>query len=500
MPVCEVNHSESVDPDVMEFFRKGMRHCQSGSESEDAADLTNAIISPWNVLIYNDRISEQDAAILRRMLTSILLVWRLIICDISLRAFKVAFDNLEDCPSLKHVHFCIDCEGNDLGINISGALKGVQSFGLSCRNVGSQFPHDIASCLRQENSWKELSLCSTSGSCQGAAVIIEALAENKTLQTFTLDNMTISPDTLVRLAKMLASHSRLKEVRLNDSCRVEKAAVSALLAEERYADIFKRIHIVWPEELLWELTMLIRLEACCPRLTVKVSSSVDEGLLGEFFQAVAADNKLRSLCFDDAGDTFDALAQGIAFVVKRTKTLRELRNRMGVKHGYEHQLQFILDALKENRSINHFQMWTEMVTPEIATSLSGLLAVNDALMEINICEHPDISASNVEIILQGLRSNHSLNELTFCSYREDLEGVLEVNALLMRNTLLIEKARIFVQFGGDDNDKEGLDALMKVYSSAVFSRRLQEETGKSREAIVDEVMATLHWYWAYFAR
>ncbi|KAH6922268.1 hypothetical protein HPB50_011340 [Hyalomma asiaticum] len=157
MPVSEVNYSDMVDADVLEFFRKGKRNFQGDSESEDPADVvSDAITKPRNVLVYYEQISEQDAAILRRMLTSILPVWTLIIFDISLRAFKVAFDNLEECPSVKHFFFGIDCEGNDMGTDISGALRGVQYFGLDCRNVGSQFPHDIASYLRQENSWKEL--------------------------------------------------------------------------------------------------------------------------------------------------------------------------------------------------------------------------------------------------------------------------------------------------------------------------------------------------------
>ncbi|KAH6922669.1 hypothetical protein HPB50_017508 [Hyalomma asiaticum] len=481
MPVSEDNYSDSVDLDVLEFFRKGKRNYQGDSESEDPADVvTNAITKPWNVLVYKDRISEQDAAILRRMLTSILPVWKLIIFDIALRAFKIAFDNLEECPSVKHFFFGIDCEGNNIGTDISGALRGVQYFGLDCRNVGSLFSHDIASYLRQENLWKELFLGSTCGGDEGAAVIIEALAQNKTLRTFTLDDMTLSSDTLVRLAKMLASNSTLQKVKLNDSCRVEKAKVSALLAEERYADVFKRIDIVWPEELLSELTMLIRRETCWPRLTVKVTSSVDDGLLGEFFQAVAEDKKLCSLSFEGDGNTFDALAHEIAFVVKRTKTLRELTNSMTVRHGEEHQLQCILDALKENRSVNRFAICIEMVTPEIATSLSGLLAANDALMDITICEHSDISASIVEIILQGLRSNYALTDLTFRNVRDDLEGVLEMKALLKRNFLLIEKAVNFVLCGGDDNDKEGLDALSKVHSSGLLIRELQEETGNAR--------------------
>ncbi|KAH6922267.1 hypothetical protein HPB50_011339 [Hyalomma asiaticum] len=173
---------------------------------------------------------------------------------------------------------------------------------------------------------------------------------------------------------------------------------------------------------------------------------------------------------------------------------------MTVKHGEEHQLQCILDALKENRWINRFGTCIEMVTPEIATSLAGLLATNDALMEITICEHSDISASNLEIILEGLRSNYALTDLTFRSVRDDLEGVLEMKALLKRNFLLIEKAVNFVLCGGDDNDKEGLDALIKVHSSGLLLRKLQEETGKSREAILDEVMATLNFSCAYFAR
>ncbi|KAH6922042.1 hypothetical protein HPB50_008034 [Hyalomma asiaticum] len=458
----------------MEFFRKGKRHCQAYNEPEGPADITNAITYPWNVLRYEEQISVQDAAILRRMLSRGPPVWRLVICDISLRAFKVAFDDLEECPSLKHVHFRIDCEGNDLGTNISRALRGVRSFGLNCRSIGSQFPYDIASYIRQENSWKELFLSSTCGGNQGAAVIIEALAENTTLQIFTLDDMTLSSDTLVRLSKMLASNSTLQEVRLNESCRVEKAAVSALLAEEWYAYVFKRIQITWPEELLPELTMLICREACCPRLLVNVTSSVDERVLGEFFQAVAADRTILWLCFDDVGNTFDALADGLAFVVKHTKTLRVITNSMGVRRGEEHQLLCVLDSLKENCSVTEFVMCTESMTPEIATSLSELLILNNTLQKLIVCEDWDISASDVETVLQGLRANHTLSVLKFYSLLDDFEGIPEVEALLKRNAVLSQIAMHFVLCGGDAHDKEGLDAWMKIHPSPGCIQELEE--------------------------
>ncbi|KAL1421578.1 hypothetical protein MTO96_023013 [Rhipicephalus appendiculatus] len=252
---------------------------------------------------------------------------------------------------------------------------------------------------------------------------------------------------------MLATNSTLEMVRLGDvCCCVDVDKVWSLLAQERYAGVFQRLHILWPDELLPVLTVLIYREACPPELFFGFSSSVDEGVLREFFHAVAENKTLRRLYIES--DVFDALANGIASVVKSTRTLREIFNMTGEKPVGEHQLITILNALKENSSITDFTMGVETVTPEIATSLSELLTANKALRKLVLCWESRTSSRAGEVIVQGLRANYTLTELALCA-KFDENITRDIEELLKRNRWILAKAVDFVISGGDVSDQAG---------------------------------------------
>ncbi|XP_049513601.1 uncharacterized protein LOC119465845 isoform X8 [Dermacentor silvarum] len=304
--------------------------------------------------------------------------------------------------------------------------------------------------------------------------------------------MSLSSEILIRFAKMLASNSTLQMVDLFDVCPVEKDQVSRLLEQELYASVFKRLRIVWPEQLLPQLTRLLREQACNPELSVSVTSSVDEAILREFFDAVAEDTTLRMLQFYPREDVFDALADGIASVVKRTKTLQEICNAMCVQQGKERQLVSVLDALKENHSVTRFTMYAELLTAEIATSLSELLAVNNTLNDVAICEYWGILPEEVETILKGLRNNYTLTGLMVSWDPDDSDGITEMEELLERNVRLQKKAAEFVVSGcGDVSDEEGADALRKLRSSAGLVEKVRKLTGKTTEAALKEIQLAL---------
>ncbi|KAH7976717.1 hypothetical protein HPB52_018533 [Rhipicephalus sanguineus] len=183
------------------------------------------------------------------------------------------------------VHITVDLQGKELGTSFSEVFRGLDSLELSCVNTGSGFANHIASYIRQNKTLRELRLRNSCGGDEGAAVLIEALVENDTLKIFALNNIKSSSDTLVGFAKMLATNRTLEMVHLGEVCCGEVDKVWSLLAQERYAGVFQRLQIVWPDELLSVLTALIRREACSPTLYVRITSSVDEGVLREFFEA-----------------------------------------------------------------------------------------------------------------------------------------------------------------------------------------------------------------------
>ncbi|KAL1479290.1 hypothetical protein MTO96_015931 [Rhipicephalus appendiculatus] len=473
---------DTQDADVQSLYRLGKVPERPDDDPQDTQD--------GDELIY-DQLSKENAALLRRMLITGPPVRSLHLCRISLSAFKVAFDGLGECPWLEELSIIIDCEGKELGTNLTGVIRRLRSFNLRCENTGAGYANDVASYIRQGKYLIELNLYNSCGGDEGVAVLVEALTGNETIEKFRLDDMNLSSDTLIAFAKMLASNSMLEVVDIREVCPVDRDKVLSLLQEERYANAFKRLQIVWPEELLSELTALIRRQACCPRLSVTVTSLVDEGVLGEFFDAVVANKTLRGLTLLPFQHTFDALANGIASLVKRTTTLREIWATHTVEQSNERHLIGILDALKENRSVSQFTMYAQTVTPELATSLSELLAANNTLNVVRVCNDWVISPKELETILEGMRFNYTVNALTISLRPDDSDGTYEIEAILDRNARLLKKAAEFVISGADVSDESGVDAVKKLRSSADLVKEVQKLTGKTEEAAIEAIQSAL---------
>ncbi|KAL3257217.1 hypothetical protein MRX96_017065 [Rhipicephalus microplus] len=340
--------------------------------------------------------------------------------------------------------------------------------------------------MRQNKNLRELRLRNSCGGDKGVALLIEALVGNNTLKILELYDIKLSSDSLIGFAKVLAINSTLEVMRLGDACRVKADKVWSMLAQERYADVFQRLQIVWTDELLSVLTELIRREACSFELSVRVTSSVDEEVLREFFDVVAENKTLNRLHLDS--EVFDALANGIASLVKRTRTLREILSATVDKPVSAHQLITILNALKENTSITHFTMCVETVTRKIATSLSELLTVNKALSSLLVCEESCISSAAGEIVLRGLRVNYTLTELGVCAKFDENDTTRDIEALLNRNRGILEQAADIVS-GSDVSNQVGPHAMKKVHSLVVSVRMWMSTTKKKTEHMLARIRA-----------
>lgn len=479
------------DAEIEELFKKGL---EEHKEFNQQACAWSECSQRGPALDFRE-LTEKDARVLRHMLTTGRSVRKLSIWETSLSAFKIAFEDLEGCSSLEELHmFGIECDEQDFGVNLSGVFQNLSSLELYCPNIGTAFARDIATYLQENKTLEDFCLGYSCGGDEGAAALIEALEANDTLKRFTLSEVKLSSETVIAFAKMLTVNSTLEVVDLFDACLMEAEKVSALLEQDLYKDVFKRLRVLWTEELLPILTGLIRRKACWRELSVCVSASVDRDVLREFFDAVAEDTTATLLHFYPNDDSaFDELADGIASVAKSTKTLERIDNRMHVTRGNEQQLINVLDALKENRSVTSFNMYSDVLTPELATSLSELLAVNDALNEVLVCEHWGITEDILATILEGLRQNYTLT-LLMVSWDpdDDIEGVPEMRELLKRNARLHEKAADFVCAGGDpEKDAEGADALKKVRKSAKLVEMVQELTGKTSDAALKMVQTAL---------
>ncbi|KAH7976542.1 NLR family CARD domain-containing protein 3 [Rhipicephalus sanguineus] len=478
------------DIEVNELFKKGLEYTVLFN---DPACAGSDCSQPKSALEYWE-ISEKDAVVLRRLLSTSPSLRKLCIWDMPFSAFKITFEDLEGCSSLEELHLRnIECGEQEFSVNLSGVFSNLSFLDLRCGNVGTVVANNIAAYLRGNKKLKELGLWYSCGGDEGAASLIEALKLNDTLKKFTLGQVKLSSENMIAFAEVLMVNSTLEVVDIFDACFVEDDKTAASLEQYGNTDVFRRFCIVWTEKLLPLLTRLVGQKACWPELSVSVTATVDRDVLRDFFDAVASDASVTMLNFYPSDDTFDELADGIASVVKRTTTLKRIQNLMFVKKGNGYQLAKVLDALKENRSVTSFDMFVHVLTPEVATSLSELLAVNDVLNEVSVCQYWGITEDILGTILRGLRKNYSVTKLMVSwDPDDDVEGVLEMGELLERNVRLHEKAAEFVRAGGDaKSDAEGADALKKVRTSASLVERVRGLTGRTSEAALELIQAAL---------
>lgn len=478
--------SECQDTEVSELFKKGLEY----NVLFNISALAGSVCLPSETALEYWEISENDAVVLGRLLSTSPSLRKLCIWNMPFSAFKIAFEDLEECPLLEELHLrAIECGGQDFSVKFSGVFSNLSLLDLRCESVRTAVADDIATYLRGNKKLKELRLWYSCGGDDGAAALIEALKLNDTLKKFTLAQVKFSSETMIAFAELLTVNSTLEVVDIFDAHFVEDDETAASLEKYGNAGVFKRFRIVWTEKLLPLLIRLVHEKACWPKLSLSVTASVDRDVLRDFFDCVASSTSVTVLHFYPSDDAFDELADGIASVVKRTTTLKRVQNLMFVKPGNEHQLVKVLDALRENRTVTSFDMFVDVLTLEVATSLSDLLAVNDVLNEIAVCQYWGITVDILRNILRGLRTNYVLTKLMVSwDPDDDVEGVLEMEELLKRNVHLHEKAAELVCAAGD---VEGADALKKVRTSADLVRRVRALTGKTSEAALELIQAAL---------
>ncbi|KAL1421577.1 hypothetical protein MTO96_023012 [Rhipicephalus appendiculatus] len=130
------------DTDVEVLYRKGLENYLEDVKSERRFHERSATTNHGAALTY-ENISEKEAPVLRRLLRSGPPVKELWLHEISPGALKLAFDGLEECPSLRSIHFHIDLKGSDLGNDFWMVFKGLDSLELSCENPGRGFAKEI---------------------------------------------------------------------------------------------------------------------------------------------------------------------------------------------------------------------------------------------------------------------------------------------------------------------------------------------------------------------
>ncbi|KAH6922132.1 hypothetical protein HPB50_009672 [Hyalomma asiaticum] len=402
--------------------------------------------------------------------------------------FRVALMTASSSPVLDEAIFQIECEDKDLNANVAEILESLRSFDLLCTERCKAFVTENADSDLKDRFLRQLLYpFYPVGGDREAAALIEVLAGNHSLKMLTINCFQPSPVTVMGIAQMLAFSSTLESVEFRNIRGDPKALL--FLEEHFCGGVFKRLRIVWPMGILSELAMLVRTQSSFTSLSVVTTRVIAEREVREFFDAVASNTTLRELSVwvNEEESIFYTLPCSPFCSVLFQRAARVVCGR----HTEEAEWQLVttLDALKKNHTIRKFAMRGVLaMTPQIATSLSELLAASNTLNHVDISSM-EIQPREIETLLQGLRVNYTLTNFTVCRNPDGSKMIRELQAILKRNVTLELKAAQAVTAGV--SDEEGMDALKRLHSAAGLVEKVQQLTGKNTEAAFEQIQSTL---------
>ncbi|KAH6922262.1 hypothetical protein HPB50_011334 [Hyalomma asiaticum] len=485
-----------IDADVGAFIQKGLEHYGLIDKTESYAWLAPVMMKYGVELSYEDlMITEKDfqsdnlihhAVTLAKTLSTGPPVRKLRIDDIGLAEFRAAFHTQVECPSLKELYIeFVVCECVPLRLSECAAFQNLCSLHLCAINPDGTYAEEFARYIAQNKCLRKLTLGISCCDDEGIALLIEALKVNDTLEIFYLCDNALTYDNLISFSKVMASNSTLEVVGLHYMCTEDEDKLPFYSDQELLGSVFNRLDITWP----WphpRLTALIREHGCAPRLQVSVHSLARNEDIQQLFEALAQVTTLRELHLKGIDSRHDAYTHGIAYLLKRSASLREIIIWTLEDWYTEHSLINIVDALKKNRSVTKFQTEAEELTPRMATSLSELLAVNSTLNDVTIFIDGFLSPAQVQTIEKAFETNYTLTKLDF-GQGEDEDEMGRIGEYLRRNITLENKAAMWVVSGGDLSDETSMDALKKVHSGTSLVEKVQMITGKTGEEALDDI-------------
>lgn len=490
MTMSKYRSEDAHIPDIYvnDFLMRGQ---QSADESSNSLCRNSDLIRGTTTLEYTN-LSIEEACILRRILRTNKSVKKVTLRKCSLTSVKVAFENIKSISHLEELNLIdVDSDSGGFTIDLTSTFNNLRSLRLDCDEIGDTFMKSIANFLGGNVSLENLTVSSYAVTDEGVIEIAEALRSNTALRKLTIERTLLSSKTLLAFAEVLIANPVLELVHVFEvDIKSEHAPV--LFEQESYINVFRRLHILWEDFYLPQLISLLRQDRQCCTVSLSVSDSVPEATLREFFDALGQNTTVQNFYLYPNCNRLDTITEGLVSVLRKTTSLQVIHNFVGVDMSHD-SLVRVLDALKENRTVKSFMMQTESLTPAVVKSLSQLIVSNNTLIEVNICESYMDNGQDVSEILSSLTNNYTLRKLMVAWEPDNyIEGLSQITALLNRNVHLLNKAVAFVRSEGEvTSDADSAEALQKLRSCPALVDELQELTGKSKEAVKNDIEIAL---------
>lgn len=462
--------------DRLKCFELSDNHLEPGSHKM-LLEAVSGCEKLETLTIEYDELQPEDVQALRSLLQTSTHLKKLSLTGIDSESIMAAINDLEGSCSLEELHiFGIENLEGRFSLTFTGVLKNLRVLSLACCDVKSECAVSIAKHLVGNTALKEVCLSSNDIGKAGALALADALRENSSLEMLDISSNDLASGTLLAFADALNVNTMLKTLRLLEVDLSDEQS-DQLFETDCFKGIFQRVHIVWRLGRMEELCRILLADAHQPMLSLQLDGDVTPAAIDALFSALSLNKTVTKLHFYSEDHLIPAFGKRLADFLKTNDSVRWVQTLMHARS--EELVVDILEALKHNRTVSYYQGYTDLITPDIASTVRELLTVNDVLNELMLCDHYAVEPDILGVILEGLRENKTLVNLHIAWEPEVVEGLPEMWELLRRNQTLVTLGARYVS--GAATGADAVEAFKTVHRSYSLVKKVAEMTGKSKE-------------------
>lgn len=342
----------------------------------------------------------------------------------------------------------------------------------------------LSKWLKDSITLEELDLSWSSVRVNGALGLAEALKTNRTLKKLVLDNYGFTINVVEKFVEALKLNNVVESVRLGFIPIPEEVACQ--VANNRH-NVCRRLMVAWNTDGLLQLARELRDDrGSGHQLYLSWSEHASEASILDVFLALSTNNTITELYMQNGSLLNVALAEGLAGLLRSTKTLKKLKISTEVQ--VDRVAPLILASLTNNLTVQEVVFSCTSMSRRMTKAVSEMLQVNRTIHSICF-ENQDLNCGGQKKLSKCLRNNHVLVKFDFSNPTSYFKGLFTIREIVLRNRCLLNRAAQFVLKTAFD--QRSLDAFRLVCKNESLVEHLVKITDQGEADVRKSIAATL---------
>lgn len=389
------------------------------------------------------------------------------------------------CLKTLVLHGC--CLSPVSGASLMDALttnNTLTTLSLVACNVGQGIARAFANLLEMNTSLQDVDLKHNRFDDVTVLALARSLVFNRTLRRLNLERNDIGAEGVMVLVDALTKNETLTELMLGYVDVDDEDTGFDLSRSLKRAAVYDRVRLSYDARGVFALSRDIKSHA--DRITsvfLESSLDIEAWCLKELFAALCSTPCLETLCIEVETCIDGSAARRLSKMLSTTKTLK--RVELNTSSSEPQAMATVMNGLKKNRSVTHFDVEYVSEKPPITKALVDMLESNTCLVHFGTIIAPK---EELEIIAEGMKNNRVLTSLRIMEKQEFADAIFAVNEVLRRNVSLLNRAVEFAMdphsFGTARFPAEVFEQLCHTDSFAALLAKVAG-TGEAKRLMVN---------------